>query len=51
MNKNMKIFLAFLVALCLLVGGIAVLVWSGGYNVGGHRTSLEDYPLVFGRSA
>ena len=29
----MKIFLAFLVALCLLVGGIAVFVWCGGYNV------------------
>ncbi|MCJ7783025.1 MAG: cytochrome c, partial [Desulfobacterales bacterium] len=33
MNKNMKIFLAFLVVLCLLVGGIAVFVWWGGYNV------------------
>jgi len=30
----MKIFLAFLVALCLLVGGIAAFVWSGSYNVG-----------------
>src|SRR4030042_1201398 len=29
----MKILLAFLVAFCLLVGGIAAFVWWGGYNV------------------
>jgi mono/diheme cytochrome c family protein len=29
----MKIFLTFLVAFCLLVGGIIVFVWRGGYNV------------------
>jgi mono/diheme cytochrome c family protein len=33
LNKNIKIFLAFLITLFLLVGGISVFVWWGGYNV------------------